>query len=91
MTIPTLEYRGFLLSAYSQKLYPTHNDPYASGPRRFSAVVRIDSSRMDELAAQRYQLSSTASFPDNSDKAIDLAMEYGRDIIDGRVQALPLN
>jgi hypothetical protein len=52
MTIPTSEYRGYELHAYSQKIFPTYHNPYANGPKQYVAVV-----------------------------------QYGKDIIDGKVQA----
>jgi hypothetical protein len=32
MSIPTNEYRGYELRAYSQQEFPLHRDPYAKGP-----------------------------------------------------------
>ena len=42
MTIHTIEYRGYALRAYSQQIFPPHGDPFAKGPKRFSAIVQID-------------------------------------------------
>lgn len=87
MTIPTIEYRGYVLRAYSQKLFPTYHDPYASGPKKFSSVVFIDSIPPHGDSARRYATPSPAVCPANRGDAIDLAMQYGKSIIDGQVQA----
>nr|WP_232239140.1 hypothetical protein [Burkholderia oklahomensis] len=42
MTIPTLEYHGHELRAYSQILFPPFGDPHTPGPKRFGSIVRID-------------------------------------------------
>ncbi|AXF06513.1 hypothetical protein CUJ91_00350 [Paraburkholderia graminis] len=54
MTIPTIEYRGDELRAYSHQVFPLHRDPYAKGPRQFSSVVRIDTIPSSEVKPRRY-------------------------------------
>jgi hypothetical protein len=72
MTIPTIEYRGYELRAYSHQVFPLHRDPYAKGRRQFSSFVRID------------------TVPSREVDAIELAMQYGKDIVDGKVEATEL-
>lgn len=87
MTIHTIEYRGYALRAYSQQIFPTHGDPFAKGPKRFSAIVQIDTVPTDSATSKRYSPAIKGAEPANADDAIELAMQYGRDIIDGKVQA----
>jgi hypothetical protein len=87
MTIPTIEYRGYELRAYSHQEFPLHRDPYAKGPRQFSSVVRIDTSQPSEAKARRYVTLFATASPTTAGDAIDLAMQYGKDIVDGKVQA----
>jgi hypothetical protein len=87
MTIHTTEYRGFALRAYSQQIFPPHGDPFAKGPKRFSAIVQIDSVPTDNATSKRYSPGLKGTEPASADAAIELAMQYGRDIIDGKVQA----
>jgi len=90
MTVPTSEYKGFVLRAYSKKIFPTYHDPYASGPKQFTSVVLIDTIPTSGKSARRYSTAFSNNYPAQSSDAIDLAMEYGKNIIDGRVQAKPL-
>ena len=87
MTISTIEYRGYELRAYSHQEFPLHRDPYASGPREFSSVVRIESIQPCNGKPRRYGTVFAGTSPSNDSDAIDLAMKYGRDIVDGKVQA----
>jgi hypothetical protein len=87
MTIPTIEYRGYELRAYSHQEFPLHRDPYAKGPRRFSSVVRIDTIQPGAATARRYATLFTTASPTTAGDAIDLAMQYGKDIVDGKIQA----
>jgi hypothetical protein len=87
MTIPTIQYKGHELRAYFHQTFPLHRDPYATGPRRYSAVVRIDTLPPGEADARRYVTQFKGGNPTRVVDAIDLAMQYGRDIIDGKVQA----
>lgn len=90
MTIQTSEYKGFVLSAYSHKTFPTHHDPYAHGPKKFSSIVRIDSLPPVQIRPQRYAVVFADPAPSTSSDAIDLAMQYGRNIIDGKVHGQQL-
>jgi hypothetical protein len=90
MTIPTIEYRGYELRAYSHQVFPLHRDPYAKGPRQFSSVVRIDTTPSSEVKARRYATLFDAVSPATVGAAIDVAMQYGTDIIDGKVKATEL-
>jgi hypothetical protein len=90
MTIPTIEYRGYVLRAYSQKIFPTHHDPYADGPRRFSSVVLIDAIPPSGTGPRRYATAFKDAYPARSSDAIDLAMQHGKNIVDGHVQATEL-
>ena len=87
MTIHTIEYRGYALRAYSQQIFPPHGDPFAKGPKRFSAIVQIDAIPSDSATSKRYSPAIRGAEPASADDAIELAMQYGRDIIDGKVQA----
>jgi hypothetical protein len=84
MTIPTSEYKGYELRAYSQKVFPTYHNPYTNGPKQYVAVVQIDT--IPSSGGRRFSLISKAA-PASAGNAIDLAMQYGKDIIDGKVQA----
>jgi hypothetical protein len=87
MTIPTIEYQGHELRAYSHQVFPPHRDPYAKGPRQFTSFVRIDTILSGEVKAQRYATLFGASVPTTMDEALGLALQYGKDIVDGKVQA----
>ncbi|GGD91236.1 hypothetical protein [Caballeronia grimmiae] len=90
MTIPTIEYRGYELGAYSHQVFPLHRDPYAKGPRQFSSFVRIDTIPSSEAKARRYATLFDVVSPATMGAAIDLAMQYGKDIVDGKVKATEL-
>lgn len=90
MTIPTTEYKGFELRAYSHKLYPDHNNPYGGGPRKFSSVVAIDTIPSSGDYARRYATEFEGAYPSVFSDAIEKAMEYGRNIIDGKIRARQL-
>ncbi|MFM0480752.1 hypothetical protein PQQ81_09500 [Paraburkholderia strydomiana] len=90
MSIPTIEYRGYELRAYSHQVLPLHRDPYAKGPRQFSSFVRIDTIPSSEVKARRYATLLAAVSPATAGAAIDLAMQYGKDIVDGKVKATEL-
>jgi hypothetical protein len=87
MTIPTTQDKGHELRAYFEKTFPLYRNPYASGPRRYSAIVRINTIPSGAGNARRYTTQFTRDDPTRVVDAIDLAMQYGRDIIDGKVQA----
>ncbi|MGN8135207.1 hypothetical protein ACTJLC_10810 [Paraburkholderia sp. 22099] len=90
MTIPAIEYRGYELRAYSHQVFPLHRDPYAKGPRQFSSFVRIDTIPSSEVKVRRYATLFDAVSPATVGAAIDLAMQYGKDIVDGKVEATEL-
>jgi hypothetical protein len=95
MTIPAIEYRGYELRAYFYQKFPSHRDlyakgPRAKGPRRFSSVVRIDTIKPGETKAKRYATLFITASPTTAADAIDLAMQYSNDIVDGNVQASAL-
>jgi hypothetical protein len=87
MIIPTIEYKGYELRAYSHQEFPLHRDPYAKGPRKFTSVVRIDTVRPSQGDARRYTTVFATANPTTSDEAIDLAMQYGKDVIDSKIHA----
>lgn len=88
MTIPTIEYRGYVLRAYSQKLFPTHHDPYAGGPKIFSSTVSIETIPPNATSARRYATPHSVAGSVDNNGAIDLAMQYGKSIIDSQVAAI---
>ncbi|MFL9993253.1 hypothetical protein SAMN05444172_5361 [Burkholderia sp. GAS332] len=90
MAIPTTLYKGHELRAYARQQFPLFGDPYAKGPRRFSSVVRIDTVPSSETEARRYTTVFDAVSPSTFNDAIDLAMQFGKDIVDGKVQAAAL-
>ncbi len=92
MMIPTVAYKGHELRAYASQQFPPFGDPYAKGPRRYSSVVRIDTvpSTETETEARRYTTVFDAASPATFNDAIDLAMQFGKDIVDGKVQAAAL-
>jgi hypothetical protein len=90
MTIPTIEYRGHELRAYSNQVFPLHGDPYAKGPRRFASVVRIDAGPSSNAGTRRYAVQFAGSDPALSVDALNLALQYGKDIIDGKIQPAQL-
>jgi hypothetical protein len=90
MTIPTATYHGHELRAYASQQFPPFDDPYAAGARRFSSVVRIDTIPFSETDTHRYSTVFDAVSPATFNEAIDLAMQFGKDIIDGRIQATAL-
>jgi hypothetical protein len=90
MTIPSTEYKNHILHAYAQKVFPTFHDPYASGAKQFSCVVRIDASPPDDSVSQRYAVPADGKFPATSMDALALAFRYGEDIIDGKASGSPL-
>jgi len=87
MTIPTIEYGGHELRAYSHQEFPLHRDPYAKGQKRFSSVVRIEGVQPSNVKPRRYGTVFAGANPANTTDAIDLAMQYGKDIVDGKVTA----
>jgi hypothetical protein len=90
MSIPTIEYRGYELRAYTRQEFPLHRDPYAKGPRQFSSIVTIDPIPPTGVKVRRYSTLFGTASPTHADDAVDLAMQFGKDIIDGKVQATEL-
>ncbi|MGF6243866.1 hypothetical protein P3T42_005631 [Paraburkholderia sp. GAS38] len=90
MIIPTMTYHGHELRAYAHQQFPPFDDPYAPGARRFASVVRIDTIPSSETDARRYATVFDAVSPASFDDAINLAMQFGKDIVDGKVQATAL-
>jgi hypothetical protein len=74
MIIPTTTYHGHELRAYAHQQFPPFGDPYAKG----------------ETDVRRYATVFDAISPASFDDAIDLAMQFGKDIVDGKVQATAL-
>ncbi|MFM0525467.1 hypothetical protein PQR11_10810 [Paraburkholderia strydomiana] len=90
MTIPTIEYKEYELRAYSHQIFPLHRDPYAKGPRQFSSFVRTDTIPSNEVKARRYATLFDAVSPATVGTAIDHAMQYGKDIVDGNIKVTEL-
>ena len=90
MTIPTTQYKNHILHAYAQRIFPNYHDPYASGAKQFSCVVRIDACPPNQSVSQRYAVPSDGMFPATSMEAFDMAFRHGEDIIDGKASGLPL-
>jgi hypothetical protein len=67
-----------------------HRDLYAKGQRQFSCIVRVDPIPATGVKAGRYSTLFGTASPTNEDDAVDLAMQYGKDIIDGKVKATEL-
>ncbi|CAE6764626.1 hypothetical protein R69888_03573 [Paraburkholderia haematera] len=87
LTIPTIGYQRYELHAYSRQVF---RDPYANGPRPFSSIVRIDNIPSTEVKALRQAALFDTVSPTTAGDAIDLAMQYGKDIVDGKVPAAGL-
>lgn len=90
MSIPTLRYKGHWLRAYVQRTLPLIHDPYAPGPHRYASVVLIDTIPSGIGTARRYQAEFQGAYPATADDALERAMQYARDIVDGKVQAAML-
>ncbi|WP_168793966.1 hypothetical protein [Paraburkholderia aromaticivorans] len=90
MIIPTATYNGHELRAYASQQFPPFGDPYANGARRFSSVVRIDTIPLNEADARRYSTVFDAASPATFNDAIERAMQFGKDIVDGKIEAAAL-
>jgi len=90
LTIPSTAYKGYELRAYSSQTFPPHREPYAKGLRRFSSVVRIGKYGSSGAESQRYATQFTGADPTESVDVLAPAIPYGKDIIDGKVQATRL-
>jgi hypothetical protein len=85
MTIQITPYKDYEIRSYSHQDFPTFHDPYASGKKQFSSVVRIDTVPYSEDAARRYPTVYKGAGPINAADARMLAIQYGRDIIDCKI------
>ncbi|GAB7536832.1 hypothetical protein [Burkholderia sp. 22PA0106] len=90
MTIPTIDYRGHELRAYAQSLFPPLGDPYLPGARRFGSVVRIDTIPSTSAPAMRYRTIFANGEPPTEALALDGAIQFGKDIVDGKITAVPI-
>ncbi|RDK01038.1 hypothetical protein [Paraburkholderia lacunae] len=90
MSIPTALYRGYELRAYSHQVFPPYSNPFAKGPRRFSSIVRIVTIPSSGKDARLYSTVFGAASPASAGDALELAMQFGKDIVDGKVQAAVL-
>lgn len=91
MTISSLQYRAHELRVYTHQDFPVHRDPCASGEKQFSAVLAIDTLPPTGAPAHRYSLVFCADVrPNTAAAAVARAFQYGKDIIDGKVQAQEL-
>jgi hypothetical protein len=90
MPIPSTEYRNHELRAYAYQEFPTHHNPFALGARRFTSVVRVSDLVDNDANASRYLVPAEGHEPPSAEDAIALAMEYGRNIVDGKVIGKPL-
>jgi hypothetical protein len=84
--IPTATYNGHALRTYAHQHLPPFDDPYATGPG-IGFGVRIDTTPINEADAECYSTVFDARIPATSDAALDLAMQFGKDIIEGKVHA----
>lgn len=87
MPTATLRYKGHQLRAYAHRMFLPHLDPYASGTLRYESVVRIDTIPSGDGTCRRYQTDFNGADPGTTSDALELAMQYARDIVDGKVQA----
>ncbi|UXU89653.1 hypothetical protein [Burkholderia sp. S-53] len=90
MTIPALEYRGRELRFYSQALFPPFGNPHAPGPKRFGSIVRIDTIPATSATAPRYSTIFEHGAPQTAALVLDLAMQFGKDIVDGKIAAVAI-
>ncbi len=56
-----------------QQIFPPHGDPFAKGPKRFSAIIQIDAVPSDSATSKRYSPAIKGAEPANADDAIELA------------------
>jgi hypothetical protein len=90
MAIQVTHYKEYELRSYSQQDFPTHHDPYATGTKHFSSTVRIDTVPFCEGGARRYTTIHKGADPTGAAEARTMATQYGRDIIDCKIQPQPL-
>ena len=82
-TIPTIERRQYELFAHSLAA-PAASDAYTKGSRQFLSVVRIDATQSGEAKVWRHATRASLS---GAGDATDLAIQFGQDFVDGKVQA----
>jgi hypothetical protein len=90
MNISIMRYKGYEFRAYFQQTYPTLHDPYVTGPRRYSSIVRIDTVPSGIDSVRRYATPVVGESPTRAVDAIEQAMQYAKDIVDGKVKPLEL-
>ncbi|TFW08123.1 hypothetical protein E4K72_08170 [Oxalobacteraceae bacterium OM1] len=90
MSIPSTEYRGYELRAYFEKIFPTCHDPYARGAKEFTSVVMIDTIPPTPGLSRRYVTIFHDRYPGTPEEAIAMAMQFGKGIVDGHVNARSL-
>lgn len=61
--------------------------PMPKGARRFSSVVRIDSVVPSEFDQHRYGTPSSAPETTTQAQALGAAIQFGKDIVDGKTKA----
>jgi hypothetical protein len=71
-------------------VFPPYRNQFAKGPRRFSSIERIDTVPADDARVQRYSPVFVGDDPIRAADALDLALQFGKDIVDGKVQGVPL-
>lgn len=87
MTTCTLQYRGHELRGSSVQVFPAPGNPFATGPKQFTSIVQIDLIPSGCALPRRYRTQFDNDNPVSAAEALDLAMQYGKDIVDGKVQA----
>jgi hypothetical protein len=90
MSIPATLYRGYKLRASSHQVFPPYSNPFAKGPARFSSIARIVTLPSSGKDARLYSTVFGAASPTSAGDALELAMQFGKDIVDGKVQAAAL-
>ncbi|NEX64655.1 hypothetical protein [Noviherbaspirillum galbum] len=90
MAIQVTYYKEYELRSYSHQDFPTHHDPYATGTKHFSSTVRIDTIPFSEGGARRYTTVPVGADPTTAAEARTLATQYGKDIIDCKINPPPL-
>lgn len=90
MTIPTIECRGYELRAYSHQEFPLHRTPTPKARAGSHPSRELTLSRSPERNHAVIQRCSAAQVPTNASDAVELAMQFGKDIVDGKIQAVEL-
>jgi len=87
MSVPFTEYHGYQLRAYSRPTLPLTSDTLSPAEKRFSAVVSIAACASHGNEMRRYSAPLSGAQVGTPESAADAAMQYGRDIVDGKIQA----